>query len=275
MKITDIINVIVNFFNLLYNWTIVNVSWIKDIMWIVFTFIATVIAIKTYRNAKRTLFQPLNTEVIKEQKNLFINIYHILKDDLFCNIDYESVFELEFFGSLRELGYNNIVVSDEFENNYRDLVNSGLHLVNGCSQDEEISETEEILMYQYVSVVERPIVEGEPVVVFFMIMSPKCQKIINSLTEYANDPLLPTEMKDKLNSLIDSIQDNYTLKMLPLINRDINKIWLSGEITVEEIEKIKNNCYNEFVAEFDNHETNISEIYRFINEYLKVDEIFK
>ena len=63
-------------------WIWTNISTIKDILWIIFTFIATFIAILTYRRAKYTILQPLRTEVIKKQTELFVEIIENFSDDI-------------------------------------------------------------------------------------------------------------------------------------------------------------------------------------------------
>ena len=83
-----------------------NLEDVKNFMWIIFTAIATIIAMLTYKNAKKSLFQPLHTEVIKRQTNLFVDVYDLLKENVFDKIDYEGIFNLCLYGSLNELGYD-------------------------------------------------------------------------------------------------------------------------------------------------------------------------
>ena len=61
----------------IWNWVLANLSDIKDLFWIVFTLVTTVVAVLTYRRAKMTLLQPLRSEVIKRQT-----------DNLVCLLDY-------------------------------------------------------------------------------------------------------------------------------------------------------------------------------------------
>ena len=48
-----------------------NISWIKDVFVVVLTSVATVIAILTYLRAKETILQPVRTEVIKRQTEIW------------------------------------------------------------------------------------------------------------------------------------------------------------------------------------------------------------
>lgn len=53
-------------------WIISNISWIKGVLWVIFTLMATVIAILTYKRARYTLLQPLRSEVVKRQTELLV-----------------------------------------------------------------------------------------------------------------------------------------------------------------------------------------------------------
>lgn len=55
-------------------WIISNISWIKDVLWVIFTLIAIIIAILTYRRARYTLLQPLRSEVVKRQTELLAEL---------------------------------------------------------------------------------------------------------------------------------------------------------------------------------------------------------
>lgn len=262
-------------FDQFYIWFKDNVSWIKDFAWIIFTAVATLIAIKTYKNAKKTLFQPLNSEVIKAQKDLFIEIYHLIKNDFFINIDYDGVFDFEFFGALNDIGYD-ICISEDFEKEYNELINNGFHLVSRKLSENEINEEKSILLiHQEANIIDAPPVDGEAVEVMFLQISKKSQNLIDKLNELANDPLLPTEFKDKMNNLISSIHYNFVEVMMPILSLVINEIWFSEHLTDDEIINIRSDYYNHFVETAIDHNQEINEIYSYINNYLKVDELFK
>lgn len=89
-------------------WLSKNISWIKDIFWIVFTLVATIVSIKTYIRAKSTILQPLRTEVIKRQTDLLVELLSFLLDkqkDFFVKIDYLGMVNANVFLSMRDYGY--------------------------------------------------------------------------------------------------------------------------------------------------------------------------
>ena len=91
-------------------WDIVkdNLSYIKDILWIVFTFVATAITVLTYRKARFTLLQPLRTEVVKRQTELLVELLDFLDDDkpsFQITIDYIGIIECNIYRLLKHYGF--------------------------------------------------------------------------------------------------------------------------------------------------------------------------
>lgn len=90
----------------IWNWIWNNLTSIKDLLWIVFTLIATVIAILTYRRARFSLLQPLRGEVVKRQIDEMIELLEFLStDDLDKKIDYMNILQGNFELKMSELGF--------------------------------------------------------------------------------------------------------------------------------------------------------------------------
>ena len=58
-------------------------------LWIIFTLIATIIAVLTYKRAKSTVLQPIRNETIKKQAVLLEEILNFIKLD----VDYYELLE--------------------------------------------------------------------------------------------------------------------------------------------------------------------------------------
>jgi hypothetical protein len=104
------------------DWLSENITWIKDIFWVVFTSIATIVSIKTYIRAKSTILQPLRTEVIKRQTDLLVELLSFIMDkqkDFFFKIDYLGLVNANVFLIMRDYGYllNENKIYDEIEKN--------------------------------------------------------------------------------------------------------------------------------------------------------------
>ena len=78
-----------------------NISWIKDILWVLFTLIATIIAILTYKRAKSSILQPIRTETIKKQSVWLEDILKFIRND----VDYYELLELNVLSFLIDYGF--------------------------------------------------------------------------------------------------------------------------------------------------------------------------
>ena len=92
---------------------ICNLTEIKDFLWIVFTLIATIIAILTYRRARFTILQPLRTEVIQRQTDLLVQLLDFLEDDgieLYSKVDYLGIISCNVYFLIKHYGF---ILKDE------------------------------------------------------------------------------------------------------------------------------------------------------------------
>ena len=70
-------------------------------LWIIFTLIATIIAVLTYKRAKSTVLQPIRNETIKKQAVLLEEILNFIKLD----VDYYELLELNVLQFLIDYGF--------------------------------------------------------------------------------------------------------------------------------------------------------------------------
>ncbi|MHA1337278.1 MAG: hypothetical protein ACTSPW_16305, partial [Promethearchaeota archaeon] len=85
-----------------------NISWIKDIFTIIFTFTAIIISILTYRRARATVLQPIRNEVIKKQSKILSELLSFLYEydnSIENGLDYLGLITINTFLSLKELGF--------------------------------------------------------------------------------------------------------------------------------------------------------------------------
>lgn len=78
-----------------------NISYIQDFMEILFTGIATIIGVLTYKRAKNTILQPIRNEVIKEQAKILKELLEFTNQE----IDYLSLLQLNVYIYLEEYGF--------------------------------------------------------------------------------------------------------------------------------------------------------------------------
>lgn len=77
-----------------------NIAWVQSFLSIIFTFVATVVSILTYKRAKATVLQPIRNDVIKKAE-----ILQDLLKFLRSEIDYFSILSINVILYLDELGF--------------------------------------------------------------------------------------------------------------------------------------------------------------------------
>lgn len=78
-----------------------NITWIQSFFSIIFTFVATIVGILTYRRAKTTILQPIRSEVIKKQTELLSKLLKFTNED----VDYMSILRINVYSYLQEYGF--------------------------------------------------------------------------------------------------------------------------------------------------------------------------
>ncbi len=264
-----------------------NIGWIKDCFWIVLTITATIIGIKTYVNAKKTIFQPLNTEVIKQQTILFIEIYNLISGNISTKTCYNENFLLDVCFSLKELGYD-VSISDELKENSNyfdddyDQQNCLRHVVGIEEGNNSLSEAPICDSSFYLDEPGRiydfcyPEIEvGKPVEIIFFEKTKSSIKFFEELSSYLNNPFLPKKLKDYLETLCNEIIKNETEIIKIVLDEVINEIWLNDVKDIDEIDRLVCHGVNEYFDALVNHKKTQQNIISYIKEYLRVDNLFE
>ncbi len=253
----------------IWNWIWNNLTSIKDLLWIVFTLIATVIAILTYRRARFSLLQPLRGEVVKRQIDEMIELLEFLStDDLDKKIDYMNILQGNFELKMSELGFKD-KKSEERLAHYKQLF-VGSYITKDTFDDNryyaagpffnpsEIKEIEEKSDYD--------LLEEGIVKLHGISITEQHTKCMSDFQKYINSPIIPTELKNKLLLITDDISDNITNK-IPFV--------IKGVILV--FHKEKKECIQPmgilslFSEVRKKHDEQIKELREEIREYLKID----
>jgi hypothetical protein len=283
--------------------------------WILFTLIATIITICTYVNAKKSLFHPLHSEVIKRQTDRFVEVYDLLSGDVFEKIDYSTIYNICFYCGLKELNYDmplpdevldeigeelddlNFVFGIPIENideetmleldsETQKLIKDSIEYYENVSNEDliqeeideyefENSQREETVPHQIKHLVETVIIKGRRVHLGLIPSTKKANNFCNKLELLKNDPLLPTDFRELLNELFNQVTNNKLIFLHNAADRAINFVWEKDTIELDEIETISIEEYNNMVKSMQNHNQIISRIFDRINKYLKIDNLFK
>ncbi len=261
------------------NWIWNNISIFKDFLWIIFTFIATVIAILTYRRARYTILQPLRSEVIKKQTELFIEIMELFHDGLqFAkDIDFLNVIRLNNYYVLDLYGFK-CGVSNELQKIFDDSF-STLKIVKRNDVLNEIRLPELFQSLDQKEEKDKDVnddikvqLETGKIDIELLGLTKKYEDTLNKYKRIANNPFLPREIKSPLEEIINNIEDDFSVALKETLE----------QVILEVYEKSKNGeafgvdpaaINNIFIKKrHNNYSQLIEKIRKNTREYLMIDK---
>lgn len=253
-----------------------NFTMVKDFASILFSFIVTIIAVKTYRRARLTLLQPLRSEVIKKQTSIFLDLLSILKDDNLIaksNNMYEELITLNCVIQLHELGF---IQKDPDEMKKFMLENrSGVIFLEGVTtlRDFEVVQTFENTTedkFKDLSALKYEELKNGEYKIDTLAYGKEYQEFQKEFYSFYDHILIPTQMHDKLDRIIEI--DNYNI--MEAIPRVINSFLEDVYRKNQKNEKVHLNLkgvYNSFNRERRAFTHVVKELKDIIRDYLKID----
>ena len=260
-----------------------NLTEIRDILWIVFTFIATIIAILTYRRARFTILQPLRVEVIKRQTELLVDLLDYLEDDtasLYEKIDYMGIIACNSYLLLKHYGFvlsNNSTESSVMENLSGILIlkesgmlksvelpqtfnysNKQQHELDNSRQDYELAK--------------KGVVDLE-----LLHLTKQHHSCMNKLNSFIKNTYMPRELQSILKKICDDISYNLRYPLKQELEKFIIEL-CSNHKDINEENSIKIDhaaIYNFFQRKSKHSKEYIREIRKITREYLMIDKKWK
>ena len=259
-----------------------NIGWIKDILTIVFTGTITLVALFTYLRAKETLLQPVRSEVIKRQSELLMNLLEfITKDEASSGPDYLDLIHVNVHEGMVKYGF---VIADQqnIEKKLNELVGGSVFF----AKDNIITDLEVVQPFpssssengkdKKQSESDRQDYEkakAGDIQISWIFLTKKHQQYMRSLSAYANNPLLPSNVQKVLHKIADDINSNVTVVMKATLE-DFFKDLFKKHCAVEGGWKGKISpigVYNEFNHRRIHNDNDIARLSAEIRKYLKVD----
>lgn len=238
-----------------------NISWVKDVLWVVFTLVATVIAVLTYKRAKSTILQPIRSETIKKQAILLEDLLTFIKGD----VDYSELLEINVLYILMEYGF---LFKDQSEL-CKELKQRSAGLLI-TTPKRQLDFLEVIQPFEEQSVEEQPKLSKEKckkalkegIVEVEVVHIPKSfVDYNNQLDDFINNPFLPKRFQNILLSLRRDVSYNSSVALKntleeflkQYINRykkgqkdfNIAGIYNNYQRTLIKSNKSKDDLYNE------------------------------
>ena len=228
-----------------------NVSWVKDLLWIIFTFIATIIAIKTYKNAKRSVFQPIITKSIEKQISEINILSNKLKSWIETDFGLKDTFNITYYKAIIEI-FSDCSIKEE---KIKEIIDYKSEF-NVISQNNSINYNKRNKKCIFKN-------KSKNIELSTIILSDDNTKIIQEVKTLINNPIIPSKLKKLLRQLLKNIYECYNIFQTEL-NTTINEVKESSENLVESK---KNSCYNNCVTYIDKTRTKASEILKYVDVY--------
>lgn len=251
-----------------------NISWIKDIFTIILTFSATIISYFTYQKAKRSLLQPMKSEVIHIQTNMMIDLINYINDEFNNKIYtiYMDIVSINLFNTLINCGY----VVKEQEKIKEIVKKKKAGIIPIPDEDGIIKSLEVISTFENESKTDVEDIKKENYqslqngnlhidMIFFTKEYLECNEVI---IKYMSNPLMPKKISNTLKQLLDVIDNNIRLTIKKTIEDSIIEYY-----KLQEKKSISpTGVYNEFNKNRIEHKHLVEEIREEIRKFLRVDE---
>lgn len=266
-----------------WEWIVANIDTLKDALSIFFTFIATLVAVLTYRRARFTLLQSLRTEVVKRQTDLLVELLDFLYDDgvsFSIKIDYMRLVECNIYAKMREYGFdlNNAYV-EFLEKNFVGMLvfhdNQNLTYVEvpevfGATKEKTEYRKEEIIRAtQKYENTKSGIVNIDNIA-----FTKQYFAFSQQMKRFIDNPFMPSEIQKQLKQMMSDIQYNLSTVLRKSMENFVLQLC---EISISDakdnpIEVNPQAIYNDFNNNRKRHKEQISKIQEKAREYLMIDK---
>jgi len=265
------------------DWLTHNISWIKDVFWIVFTLVATIVSIKTYIRAKSTILQPLRTEVVKRQTDLLVELLSFLMDkqkDFFMKIDYIGLVNANVILSMRNYGY---LLNDNKIYNEADRQVVGFIVLKKEGQLDNVELPEMITKARETKndVKNEQLEKGKKKLLLaregkvnleYLYITAQHQETMEKVKQFLSNPFMPASIQRELSRLLREISFNLMVILPPEIEKFIIELSKTQCNPDNPISFNPLAVYNNFQRKSNHHRETIQNIVKLIREYLMVDK---
>ena len=248
-------------------WLSENIGWIKDVLSVIFTGAATVIAVLTFRYAKVTIFQP---EITKMQTGLLMEVLQKVPQTpafLMMAADYSGTIRfnlarlaLEFGFEISDLDPNEVV--QNLEHSVLMNIDKSVTLEDiGATVDDMIMPIEPFAQKGNAKL--KSTKNGKIVV---RCLTPQAAQFRDMIANYCQNPFMPKRIQEKLLKIGFCIDRN-NMNVIFEVLEDLLK-----EISKKDLTPFKVSC-NEFAKRAEHVDDQLALLTKVVREYLRVDDI--
>ncbi|CAB1245778.1 conserved protein of unknown function [Ruminococcaceae bacterium BL-4] len=262
-------------------WLVDNISWIKDILWILFTLVATLIAILTYRRARYTLLQPLRSEVVKRQTNMLMKLLEFVagqKGEIYFKIDYMGIIACNAYKLLELTDYH--FLDDDIRKKVEENIGGQIILTSSgypktfCAPTDPFyvddSGAKDFCNYKKLIISE--IKEGKGLVSLENLYLTKQHVLtVSTIEKYRDSPLMPQKIQIELSQLLCDISNNIRGPLFKELENFISEAIKMDSSEHSPLSIHYQAIYNRYLKYSKSHTELVEQITATIRSYLQVD----
>ncbi len=246
-----------------------NIGIIKDILWIIFTLIATIVAVLTYKRARLTFLQPLRSEVVKRQIDEMIELLNFLNtDNLDEKIDYYNILLGNFEIKMDEIGFSDETVKKRVKY-YEDMF-VGTYITKDTFDENRYYPITPFFNPNKIkdkkTKTDFELLQEGIVKLHGIKITKQHSNYMNEFEKYLESPIIPTKIKEKLELIMKDINENITIKIPMIIKTVVLSVYEKQINNVSAIGII--NLFSEIKKK---HDEQIKDLRKEIRDYLKID----
>lgn len=259
-----------------FKWIMVHITDIKDILWIIFTIVAMIITILTYRGAKHTILQPLRTEVIKRQTDLIIEIMTVFTiRNFLLDLDLERIVRLNTYRVLKDYGYklkDEENIEQEFNDHYRFSMivkkSEQLETINLPEVFENKRESKQEVEYE--KGLFENLKQGK-IDIETISLTLNYDRLTSKIAVLSKDAFLPIVIKEPMDKIIQNISNDLKFTLKQVLEDLVLEIYEKSQ-TIENITINPDGVYNDFIRKHTDNGELIKQVRERSREYLRIDQ---
>jgi hypothetical protein len=256
-----------------------NIGWVKDIFTLLFAFTAIVIAILTYRRARHSIFQPIRSEVIKNQADLLTNLLSSCQPISKFNtrIDYTSIAQLNTIYNLKDLGF---IFKDQEKIN--SLIEKSIVAWMPCGESNILRDVEVVGSFtDNNSSAEDESVKGKEqyeqaklgsINIDYIGLTTEHTQFTQELRELKDNPFMPSTLRDILEKLLTEINQNLCIILKNHLQEFLVDFFDKSNLGNGYPKSDMTGVYNEFNHKRVHHNELITELFNETRNHLRIDE---
>ncbi|MHC4572798.1 MAG: hypothetical protein ACYS76_01485 [Planctomycetota bacterium] len=253
---------------------------VKDLFTIVFTGVATLLGILTYKRAKATVLQPIRSEVVKKQSGMLTELLAVIAREEITGFDYIQIVFVNIYSVLIKYGF---YFSNQKE--LEETISSKRYAIIPCGEDNILKdatlyqpfyskqdrendkrENFELRKKEY----EKAKKEGI-IIIDSIIITNEHATFVKKLSDFETNPFMPSNIQESLKDLLHTVNVNLTVHLKQTLEEFTKEFFRRYSLADKSPFSVLG-VWNEFNHKRFEHREQLDQIKKAIRSHLRIDE---